>query len=80
MAGRPPYPGAPRWVKVSGIVVIVLVLSVLFMLITGIGGSHGPGRHMQSGDESGLPSSSITEHAQSGAGDGTATPPAGRDQ
>lgn len=80
MAGRPPYPGTPRWVKVSGIVVIVLVLSVLFMLITGIGGPHGPGLHMQSGDASGRPSSSITEDAQSGAGDATATPPAGSDQ
>ncbi len=49
MADRPPYPGIPRWVKVSGIIVIVLVLLVVIMLVTGVGGSHGPGRHATSG-------------------------------
>jgi len=47
MAERPPYPGTPRWVKVSGIIVIALVLMIVMML-TGWGG-HGPGRHLQSG-------------------------------
>ena len=49
MANRPPYPGTPRWVKVFGIVAIVLVL--LFgglMLLSG--SNHGPGRHTPSGD------------------------------
>lgn len=37
-------PGLPRWLKVSGLVVVVLVALVLVvMLITG--GDHGPGRH-----------------------------------
>src|SRR6266540_882350 len=36
----PRYPGMPRWVKASGIVVLVLVAS---------GSQHGPGRHMPSG-------------------------------
>ncbi|WP_292211552.1 hypothetical protein [Mesorhizobium sp.] len=49
MADPPDYPGTPRWVKVSGIIV-VLVIAALF---TGVGGPHGPGRH--------LPSSSVTE-------------------
>jgi hypothetical protein len=38
----------PRWVKVSGIVTLVLVLLVVIvMLVTG--GNHGPSRHMPSG-------------------------------
>ena len=37
-------PSTPRWVKVSGIIVIVLVLLVGIMLLVG-GGEHGPGRH-----------------------------------
>ena len=52
MADRPPYPGTPRWVKVFGVVVIVLVL--LFaagMFIAG--GGHGSGRHAPSGDAGG---------------------------
>jgi hypothetical protein len=49
MADLPPY-RTPRWVKVSGIVVVVLVLLVGIMLFTGVGGTHGPGRHMPSGD------------------------------
>ncbi|RWO20452.1 MAG: hypothetical protein E5Y16_17555 [Mesorhizobium sp.] len=53
MAGPPPYPGAPRWVKVSGIIAIILVLLVIAALFTGVGGPHGPGRH--------LPSSSVAE-------------------
>lgn len=39
------YPGAPRWVKVSGIVAVVLVLLFVLLKITGVGGQHGPGRH-----------------------------------
>jgi hypothetical protein len=53
MADPPPYPGAPRWVKISGIIAIVLVLLVVAVLFTGVGGPHGPGRH--------LPSSNVTE-------------------
>jgi len=37
-------PGAPRWVKVSGIIVAVVVLLVLILLLTG--NNHGPGRHI----------------------------------
>lgn len=43
------YPGIPRWVKVSGIIVIVLVLLIVIALVTGLGGPHGPGRHAPSG-------------------------------
>ena len=33
----------PRWVKVFGIIALVLVLLMVVMLL--IGGGHGPGRH-----------------------------------
>ena len=42
------YPGTPRWVKLSGIAVGVLVLLILIIVLTGIGGPHGPGRHLSS--------------------------------
>lgn len=41
-------PSTPRWVKVSGIIAIVLVLLFVILKLTGVGGDHGPGRHMQS--------------------------------
>jgi hypothetical protein len=50
---RPLYPGTPRWVKVFGIIGIVLVLLVVIIMFTGVGGKHGPGRHIQSGDVGG---------------------------
>ena len=43
-------PRAPRWVKVSAIVVGVLVLLAVIVKLTGLGGDHGPGRHMGAGD------------------------------
>jgi hypothetical protein len=63
--------GTPRWVKVFGIVVAVLVVLFIVVLFTG-GGGHGPGRHIPSGDARGqAPLSNITEgHAPSdGLGD-----------
>jgi hypothetical protein len=49
-AGGPPAPpGAPRWVKVFGIVAAVVVLLFLILLLTG--GDHGPGRHLKGGQE-----------------------------
>jgi hypothetical protein len=41
--------GTPRWVKVFGIVALVVVTAIVVMLVTGRGG-HGPGRHSQSRD------------------------------
>ena len=50
LTGPPPYPGTPRWVKVSGIVVGVLTLLAVIVMLAGVGGQHGPGRHMRSSD------------------------------
>ncbi len=47
------YPGTPRWVKVFGIVVLALVLAVVVILVTGVGGEHGPRRHMSPGGGAG---------------------------
>jgi hypothetical protein len=44
---------APRWVKVFGIVALVLVLLVVIIMLTGVGGEHGPGRHIPSGGAGG---------------------------
>jgi hypothetical protein len=45
MADLPPYPGTPRWVKVFGIIALVVVLLfIILMLLRGPGG-HGPRRH-----------------------------------
>jgi hypothetical protein len=43
-------PSTPRWVKVFGIIVLILVLLVGIIMFTGVGGEHGPGRHIRSGD------------------------------
>jgi hypothetical protein len=37
-------PGMPRWVKLMGVTLVVLVVvAVLAMML--LGGDHGPGRH-----------------------------------
>jgi hypothetical protein len=57
-----PAPSTPRWVKVFGIIALVVVLLVAIMLISG----HGPGRHMHgamhgAGLGGDTPPSSVTE-------------------
>lgn len=42
-------PRTPRWVKVAGVIVVVAILLIGIILATGLGGSHGPGRHQPSG-------------------------------
>lgn len=67
----------PRWVKVFGIIIVVLILVVVVVFATGIGGEHGPGRHMPSGDATGdTPSASTTEDLTSSGSDlNVHTPP-----
>lgn len=45
-------PATPRWVKLFGIIAIVVVLLIGFILFSGLGGPHGPQRHGASGDAS----------------------------
>jgi hypothetical protein len=65
MADPPPYPntgddtgvgpdresttGTPRWVKVFGIIALVVILLFVILLLTRGPGGHGPSRHMGSG-------------------------------
>ena len=39
-------PGMPRWVRIAALVVGVLILLFVLLQLTGVGGDHGPGRHM----------------------------------
>lgn len=49
MAQVADHPGAPRWVKVSWLAVIVTVL-LLGILMVLRAGDHGPGRHLSPGE------------------------------
>ena len=51
-AERGPTAGPPRWVKISGIIALALVLLLLVVLLAG--GNHGPGRHQSSRGHGGL--------------------------
>lgn len=66
---RPPTPG---WVKVLGIIGVVVILLVLVLLVLGGGpGSHGPGRH-SAAEGSDAPDASSRWAVQEGAGPLTA--------
>jgi hypothetical protein len=47
MAEPPPQPkvGMPRWVKVSGIIVVAVLAVLVVLMLTGVLGQHGPGQH-----------------------------------
>ena len=40
----------PRWVKVGGVLALVVVVVLAIMLISGRGRDHGPGRHAPPAD------------------------------
>lgn len=61
-------PGTPRWVKVFGIIAIVVVLLIGFILFSGLGGPHGPQRHAPSGDAGGHARPSSADQYAGGAG------------
>ena len=60
-ADRGPTAGPPRWVKVSGIITLALIVLVLIVLLAG--GNHGPGRHQSARGYGGqLPSVATAAH------------------
>jgi hypothetical protein len=46
-APAPSYPGMPTWLKVGGIVTLILILLVVAIMFIA-GGTHGPSRHVPS--------------------------------
>ena len=46
MTGKRNYPGAPRWVKVSGVIAAALLLLAVVAILLGVDGEHGPVRHL----------------------------------
>ncbi len=53
--------GAPRWVKVFGIIALVVIALFVIALLGGGGGGHGPARHTSSGATGeGTPAFSVT--------------------
>lgn len=72
-AGQSP-PGAPRWVKVTAIVIVVVVLALIVSKLAGV--EHGPGRH--GGSDGQTPSSVVApDAASSGQSSGGQVPRAG---
>ncbi len=60
-ANRGRTAGPPRWVKVSGIITLALIVLLLILLLTS--SNHGPGRHQSSPEHGGqLPSVATAIH------------------
>jgi hypothetical protein len=65
-AEREAITGTPRWVKVFGIIALVVV--VLFVVVLVIrGGEHGPSRHTSKGGST-MSSGVVAEHARPPSG------------
>jgi hypothetical protein len=43
MSDPPQYPGAPRWVKIVGVIAIVVVTALAVVVL--LKGGHGPHQH-----------------------------------
>lgn len=48
--------------KVSALVALVAALLLVVLMATGLGGKHGPGRHMRSGGTGGHTAPAAGEH------------------
>jgi hypothetical protein len=57
-----PYPGTPRWVKISALIAGILVL--LFLALRHSRGNHGPGLHGLLGGRSSHGEASASGHPQ----------------
>ena len=67
--------GTPRWVKVFGVIALLVVALLVVLVLAGKGGEHGPTRHGPSGEPGGqTPSSQVAEPGDAGA---RAGPPPG---
>jgi hypothetical protein len=63
MPDRRSTTGTPRWVKVFGIIALVLVLLFVISLLAGV--RHGPGLHTPSSDAGGhIRLTSVTAHGE----------------
>ena len=65
-AGPSSAPSTPRWVKVSAITAVVVMLLLVALLLFG-GENHGPGRHSSSADGA-KPSTVVEGHTPPEAG------------
>ena len=65
VASQDEYAGAPRWVKVMGIVAAIVLLLAVGVLVLG-GSEHGPGRHAPGGSPTPTGNDSTTPHATAG--------------
>ena len=66
MAERPPYPGTPRWVKVFGIIALIVILLFVILLFTR--GPHRGPSHFGLGGQ--IPPSSVTADRTPSGGPG----------
>ena len=48
-------PPTPRWVKVFGIIALIILLLAAIIVATDLGGEHGPGLHNPSGAQPSQP-------------------------
>lgn len=64
------HAGMPRWVKVSLILALAVVLLFVVAKVMGAGGDHGPGRHAGGGASL----SSVAEGGGGGRSPSTTTP------
>jgi hypothetical protein len=60
---REPIIGPPLWVKVVGLIALVLVVLLVVVLLIG-GGEHGPGRHSLGAGDGATQRASGPDHLQ----------------
>jgi hypothetical protein len=61
--------GMPRWMKVAGIVTIVVLALLAILLFSGLLGEHGPARH-QPADQPGVSGPATPGHVMPSGGHG----------